>query len=244
MRRLRIGITATAGPQPQMPKMVAMNESRGLLDVIEKLGAIPVVFAETDRIPAADYAELIDGFIAPGGFDVEPRWYGEEPRREIGRTVPMRDAFEIPLLRALREAGKPVFGICRGLQVINVAFGGTLWQDIPSQVNESWIQHSQATDEAMPVHHVSIVPGSRVAAALGETAYVNSRHHQAAKAVAPGFRVTATSPDGIVEALESEDGLLTAVQWHPEDLWQRDAAQLALFEQFMAQVAESAARDC
>lgn len=241
---LRIGITAAASFSPQTPRKPSLSVPQGLLDVLERLGAVPVIFAESARFPASEYVPLMDGFVATGGLDVEPRWYGEEPRREIGRTAPARDAFELPLLRALRQAGKPVFGICRGLQAINVAFGGTLWQDIASQLEGSWIQHSQAADPWLPVHHVSIVPGTRLAAACGESAYVNSRHHQAAKDVAPGFRVSAMSPDGVIEGIESEDGLVSAVQWHPEDLWQKSAADFALFEQFIGSVRRAAESGC
>ncbi|MCG5031436.1 gamma-glutamyl-gamma-aminobutyrate hydrolase family protein [Mesosutterella sp. OilRF-GAM-744-9] len=241
-RRPRIAVTATAGEVPQMPAMTAYNESDGLLEVIESLGGVPVIFAETERVPPEAYTQLFDGFIAPGGCDVAPHFYGEEPRRGLGRTTPVRDAFEIGIIRAARSQGLPVFGICRGLQVINVALGGTLYQDIPTELPGSFVQHSQKAAPDRPVHHVSIEPGSRLAAIFGEEAFVNSRHHQAVKDPAPSLAVAARAKDGVVEALESGDGLVSAVQWHPEDLWQRDQAQRRLFEVFMDLAAAAAAR--
>ncbi len=165
----------------------------------------------------------IHGLLLTGGLDVDPALYGEAPHATT-QIAPERDEFEIPLSRAAMEANLPIFAICRGVQVLNVAAGGSLVQDIPTAVS-SELQHSLDEPKDHLAHCVRVVQGTRLAEALGpaadlQTCSVNSRHHQSVARVAPQFVTSATSPDGIVEAIEKPDAAFcVGVQWHPENFW-------------------------
>jgi putative glutamine amidotransferase len=175
---------------------------------------------------AADRVEAVvsscAGLLLPGGADVGPDRYGEDGHPTVTDVDVARDEYEIALVRAALEAGVPILAICRGLQVMNVAAGGSLIQDIPSQVGTA-VPHQVSTPKDQIAHDVSVVPGSRLAALMGGAAAggrlpVNSRHHQAVKRIAPGFVVTAEAPDGVIEALERpESRFCVGVQWHPEN---------------------------
>ena len=199
--------------------------------------------------PGDELPEAFDGLFLSGGADVEPSLYGEEPLNETVLTIPARDALELELFARAERLGVPVFGVCRGMQVVNVALGGTLWQDLPAQRPGS-IRHSppkeEPRDPARPAHPVRIAPDLApslpFAAALArlDGGVVNSRHHQAVRELAPGLVALATSPDGVVEALaRPEEPFLAAVQWHPENLVAREE-QLALFVEFVAAARRSA----
>lgn len=168
----------------------------------------------------ADTVRRADGVLLTGGDDIDPACFGETPHPTYEPAEPGRDAFEVALVHAALSANLPVLAICRGLQVLNVALGGTLIQDIPSEPGP-YVAHSLGPPTRM-VHEVRLVPGSRVSTLLADRAWdgrcdVNSRHHQAIRAVAPGLRVTAASADGIIEAVESPaHAFCVAVQWHPE----------------------------
>jgi putative glutamine amidotransferase len=181
------------------------------------------------------------GLLLTGGDDVAPALYGEQAVPSVVAVSPERDEFELALVREARRRGLPIFAICRGIQVLNVACGGTLVQDIPSQV-ENALEHSlkvpphRAFDYA---HDVWIEDDSLLSKLLEErlngsdSCAVNSRHHQAVKTVAPGFRVVATAPDGIIEAIEDpEADFCLGVQWHPENFW-RTGEFRPLFEGFV-----------
>ncbi len=171
--------------------------------------------------------ESIDGLILTGGEDIDPlKWFGEEPVPATGGIVPVRDFFDIHLVRAAVARGIPVLGICRGEQVINVAFGGTLYQDIPSQAkSKNPVKHRQSAPREYGTHSISVKKDSRLYEILGADVAgsgklsVNSYHHQAVKDVAPGFVVSAYAKDGIVEAIEMKnDPHVIGVQFHPEGL--------------------------
>jgi putative glutamine amidotransferase len=179
--------------------------------------------------------------LLTGGEDVDPALYGQDRIEKCGEPNKARDETEIAMSLAARELGKPLLAICRGPQVLNVAFGGTLIQDIPSQVPGA-LKHNADEERASRVHDVSIEPGSLTAKAIGATEVsVNSLHHQSIRDVAPGFVVSATAPDGIVEAIEwdGDDWWALAVQWHPEEMndspepWDR-----GLFRAFADRLAE------
>ena len=188
-----------------------------------------------------DALKGIGGLLLPGGGDVEPARYGEEPHPSLVDVEPLRDEFEIALVREARSRNLPIFAICRGLQVLNVAFGGTLVQDIPSQVPGA-LEHRLAVPphEAFALaHEVWIDKDTKLARLMNErlggadTCDVNSRHHQAVKQVAPNFNVSATAPDGVVEAIEDPSApFCLAVQWHPENFW-RTGEFRPLFETFV-----------
>ncbi|MEO8576560.1 MAG: gamma-glutamyl-gamma-aminobutyrate hydrolase family protein [Gemmatimonadales bacterium] len=188
---------------------------------LENAGLIPLVVPPLRNDAAARaIVSRVDGLVLTGGEDVDPSFYGQPRAEECGAANESRDRTEIALIRAARELGKPVLAICRGPQVLNVALGGTLIQDIPSEVPGA-LEHNSEHDRAARVHDVTIEPGSRIADAIGATSItVNSLHHQSIKDLAPGLRITARSPDGIVEGVESDsdDWWVIAVQWHPEEM--------------------------
>ena len=159
---------------------------------------------------AADYAQALDGLVLQGGADISPLTYGEEPLKPEWAGDPLRDGYEIDLVRAFTAAGKPVLGICRGAQLINVALGGSLHQDIPAHRSDEYDQHA---------HEVRLEPRSGLARLYGETGprRVVSIHHQAIKRLAPGLEVEARADDGVIEAVRGTGAsYICAVQWHPE----------------------------
>ena len=172
-------------------------------------------------VTLADYAGWLDGVVMHGGADVWPGSYGEEPLRPEWSGDRIRDAYEIALVQAFAAAGKPVLGICRGLQLINVAFGGTLYQDISTQ-HAGALTHRDGQVYDQLFHTVDLVPNTRLSAILASASSykINSIHHQGIKRLAPGFAVEARCPvDGIIEAIRREDpgsSYVAAVQWHPE----------------------------
>jgi len=204
-------------------------------------GALPeevVVVQPGDPLPPE-----FDGLLLSGGVDVDPARYGEVRLNGSVETNPGRDDLEFALLERALASGAAVFGICRGLQLLNVALGGTLWQDLPAQ-RPGGVPHSfprrDGHHPAHPAHPVRVAPGlpaglpfvATLAASDGKP--VNSRHHQAVKALAPGLVALAASPDGLVEAFARPGPpFVAAVQWHPENLVER-ADQLALFDEFLA----------
>lgn len=167
------------------------------------------------------FAQWLDGLVLHGGADVSPLSYGEQPLQEKWAGDRVRDEYEIALVQAFERHGKPVFGVCRGLQLLNVAYGGTLYQDIETQVPQA-LRHRDAGIYDRNFHSVEIVAGTRLAALYPEAGRVtvNSIHHQAIKELAPGFEVEALSnEDGLVEAIRRADrsrSFQAAVQWHPE----------------------------
>jgi putative glutamine amidotransferase len=188
-----------------------------------------------------------DGILLAGGGDVDPSRYGEAPHPTLTRVEPARDEFELCLASLARQRGVPLLGICRGAQVIGVAGGGRLVQDIPSQIAGA-CQHSAHQGEPPALHRVRIaassklravlIPAERVSAVGAEEMCVNSYHHQANKAVGDGIRAVAWSDDGVIEAVEDDGaGFLLGVQWHPERA-SDDPAQARLFVAFVAAAAQ------
>ncbi|NJO81592.1 MAG: gamma-glutamyl-gamma-aminobutyrate hydrolase family protein [Blastochloris sp.] len=194
------------------------------LRALEAAGAIPLLIQTTDDVAAirALY-DLCAGILIPGGGDIEPSEFGEQPHPEISFVDPQRDRLELQLARWTRDDNKPLLGICRGIQVINVAFGGTLYQDIPSQLPGS-LDHRYNTNLQkydVPGHDLTLAADSWLAERLGTTALIaNTMHHQSLKDLAPGLRIVGQAPDGIVEAVEGTGTqLVIGVQCHPEHLW-------------------------
>lgn len=203
---------------------------------IVKGGGLPLglPLVETEELCEAQ-AALCDGLILSGGADIDAHLYGEEPAVKQGHFDRKMDLYYIHMIRAAHRLGLPIFGICRGIQAVNVAFGGTLLQDIPSEVKGA-LQHDQDAPPANPCHFVTIEPDSFLGQFMPAQAEVNSFHHQAVGKLGEGLRVTAKSRDGIVEALENTSGSpIIAVQWHPEML-QAGGEPLAeeLFRRFVA----------
>jgi putative glutamine amidotransferase len=200
---------------------------------VAQAGGVPVVLP-----PIADFAEemvrSIDGLMLSGGSDLDPTYYDEEPLPELDVTVPERDAFEMALLGYALERGIPVFGICRGLQVLNVVLGGTLYQDLPSQLGGGSIAHRQQMPKWQWTHEVEVDGASNVGGIMEvDGLRVNSYHHQAIKDLAHGLVAVAHAPDGVVEAVEWEDlsqRWLVGVQWHAEAMRDSGAEHCNLFE--------------
>lgn len=182
-------------------------------------------------------AAMCGGFLFSGGPDPHPFLFGDETHSACGNVSPARDSMEIRLLKAAMELKKPVFGICRGIQILNVALGGTIYQDIPNQVERSFpLAHRQPFHYTVPSHYVNIKKGSLLSKASGglERISVNSQHHQAIKTPAPGLVPVGWASDGVIEAIEKPDyPFFLGVQWHPEYLWQNDPAAMGLFHLFV-----------
>ena len=229
MDRLKIGISACYF-HPDPARKVAASKTllwieQSTAHWVMSLGALPVMIPSTSGetfrgdVSARDYAQWLDGLVMHGGADLSPTSYGEQPLKPEWNGDKVRDDYELDLVRAFGDARKPVFGICRGLQLINVAHGGTLYQDIATQKPGAQV-HRDAVAYDLNFHEVDIVPDTRLAQLLqGETRHkINSVHHQGIKDLAPGFQVEAVSPDdGVIEAIRHVgDAWIAAVQWHPE----------------------------
>lgn len=202
---------------------------RGYVDAVQASGATPVVVLPGPWEQALEALELADAVLLSGGGDVDPWCYGGSAEAELLEVDPIRDAFEIAAVHWARATGRRLLGICRGAQLLNVALGGDLVQDLPTA---GFSGHSQADDPHRPVHGVSAVPGSAAASALAGADRVNSLHHQAVRTPGAGLEVTAWSPDGVVEAVEGE-GVL-GLQWHPERLFATEPRHLAPFRWLVA----------
>jgi putative glutamine amidotransferase len=230
-RRLKIGISACfmhADPaRPLFTGKTLQYVEQSMAHWVMSAGALAVMIPSpagaTQRgdVTLDHYAHWLDGLVLHGGADVSPLSYGEKPLQEKWAGDKIRDEYEIELAAAFERQGKPVFGVCRGLQLLNVAYGGTLYQDIATQVPEA-LRHRDAGVYDLNFHSVEIQPGSRLSALYpgASRVRVNSIHHQAIKDLAEGFEVEAVShEDGLVEAIRRTDRgkpYLAAVQWHPE----------------------------
>ena len=204
---------------------------------LERVGAAPVIIPNglCDESLRTLYQRL-DGVLLSGGGDLDPELYHALPHPKTGRICAARDETEIALSRWAYEDDRPLFGICRGIQSLAVALGGTLLQDIPDHVGEDY-PHSLKSEEPphnLHAHSVSILPKSLLAELLGSTRLgVNSLHHQSVERMPPGFIATAHSPDGMIEAMEAPgSAFCLAVQWHPEDMIDSDPLMLRLFAGF------------
>jgi putative glutamine amidotransferase len=187
---------------------------------LESAGLIPLIVPPlSSASAAAAIMDSVSGLVLTGGEDVDPARYGEKRHEKVRSINAARDATEAALIVEAKAQGKPVLAICRGIQILNVALGGTLVQDIPSQWGTK-IAHDEDSPRDTRSHEISIEPGSLIARAVGaQHVTVNSFHHQSVKRVADGLRVTAQSPDGIIEGLESTgDWWVMGVQWHPEEM--------------------------
>jgi len=213
------------------------------VDVIKDLGGIPFLLPITqDSRLQADLLNRIDGLLITGsGPDLDPRLYGERPTARFKIMSQERAGFELGLARHALKRDQPVLGICGGLQLLNVAMGGSLVQDISAQVRGALV-HRQETAATRVSHPVRIVRGTRLHRILRtDRLKVNSSHHQAAKKVAKGWMVNALSPDGVIEGLESpRHRFAVGVQWHPEFLYRKDEASRRLIKAFLRQSARHA----
>lgn len=197
-------------------------------EAVEFLGGIPIIIPSEGPSLAADYYNLVDGLIFSGGGDIDPIYFGESPLRGIGEICPKRDLFELELARIALQGTKPVLGICRGMQLLNIAAGGSVYQDIKEFTKQ---EHNQRAPKWYPFHNVNISEDSQLYKLVGQNKImVNSFHHQAVKRIGKGLKVVAWSNDNIIEAFEGEDNKrLLGVQWHPECSWKKDRISQAIF---------------
>lgn len=243
LSRPLIGITtqtlqAIDGIPEGLPQSVVMNQR--YYHAAAMAGAAPVLIPLLDDLDAlrAIY-ERMDGILIPGGVDIDPAAFGETPHEKLGRIDPARDRVEIQLAKWAVEEEKPILGLCRGLQVINVALGGTLYQDLEAEYPNA-IKHDYFPNYGFErdylAHDVALVTGSRLHHAIEcKQIPVNSMHHQGIKVLAGALAPSATAPDGLIEAVESTDGnFVVGVQWHPEVFEATDPNTQQLFEAFLS----------
>lgn len=199
--------------------------------MVSRAGGLPVILTPGSADDARATIERLDGLLLSGGGDVDPSRYDGSPVETLYGVDPLRDEYEIALARAARDTGLPTLAICRGMQVLNVALGGSLVEDISSH-DPAALQHRvEGLGTVQPQHSVSLDPASAVAAALGTAEpEVNTVHHQAIRDLGEGLRTVGRAPDGIIEALEpTDDWSMWGVQWHPEYLGPDDEPSIALF---------------
>lgn len=208
--------------------------SRYYIQAVEAAGGLPLVIppilseAHADKI-----LSFIDGLLLSGGVDVDPLIFGEEPLPAMGDICPRRDQLELSLTRRALAMDMPIFGICRGVQVLNIAAGGGVIQDIGSAIQGAF-KHDQLAPRWYGTHTVHTMPGSKLASVLGGAIVVNTFHHQAVGRVAEDFEMTAWSLDGVVEGIESKKHrFAVGVQCHPECMWDQNPRILALFQAFI-----------
>ncbi len=215
------------------------------VDAVLRAGGAPLLIPPLlDASALRAIYDRLDGLLLAGGGDISPNHYGDQPHERLGTIDPPRDMAELRLAHWAAADGKPMLGICRGVQLINVALGGSLYQDIPSQL-ETTIDHSESytrEDWTFLAHPMTIAADSRLARYLGATnMMINSLHHQAVRVVAPGLRAVAWAPDGVIEALESERHIfIVGVQCHPEALQAEvDPRWQGLFAAFVQSCADT-----
>ncbi len=202
---------------------------------IEASGGLPLIIPYTENEESlAQYVKICDGFLFSGGCDIEPRKFGEDTLTECGKIQLYRDYIELEIFKRAFNEKKPIMGICRGIQLINVALGGTLYQDIPTQISTD-IPHRQTEQKNQPSHSVKILSDTPLMELVArERMTANSFHHQSIKALGEGLEVMALSDDGIIEAVYfNGENYILAYQWHPERLFDTDSDNKALFDNFI-----------
>ncbi|MGE5707113.1 MAG: gamma-glutamyl-gamma-aminobutyrate hydrolase family protein [Bacteroidota bacterium] len=232
MKKPLIGITSTFVRLNELSEGVYVHQDYH--QAVREAGAIPFVLPLMDEDTFCEALDRCDGVIFSGGEDVDPKYFGADPHRGLGNVFPLRDRLEILAMRRLKTQDKPMLAICRGVQVLNVAFGGTLIQDLPSQRPDA-MQHMQKAARHHDTHWVDVLEGTKLYQVLGQTRVrTNSLHHQAIDEVAPGFRLCGTAGDGTIEAIEDvASRFILGVQWHPESMASHDPVMKGLFSSFV-----------
>jgi putative glutamine amidotransferase len=231
--KARIGITTFTDRKPRADYV---SVSSWYVRSVTAAGGLALPLPVQAPEAAEAYVATIDGLLLSGGKDIDPAYYGEEPAKGFGAIDHGRDAWEMSLFRAALERGLPIFGICKGIQLINVALGGNLYQDLSTHRPGTGLHYPEEMPVDQPFHGLRIEKGSLVESALGgEPVRVNSFHHQAVRDLGRGLKVTATAPDGVIEAIESTDpgSFILGVQFHPESLTLNYPVFLGLFSAFV-----------
>ena len=233
-----IGITTVSGNKES-------SISDLYIDAVLKAGGAPVLIPVIHDIPALTaLVENLDGILVPGGFDVNPLFFGEEPLPQLSSVDTYLDLCDFTVVRLAANLNIPIMGVCRGHQVVNIAFGGTTYQDIYAERNETKIRHVQDQPRYQPSHTIKLTEFDSVLKLIfGEqTIWVNSFHHQAVKTVGEGFVVTALSPDGIIEGTQHTSRPIFTVQWHPEGLIEDHDEQMLKIYQILIENAKEFAK--
>lgn len=211
---------------------------QGFVTAVQKAGGLPIILPIGEEQAAADYISKIDKLLLAGGQDISPDLFGEDPHPKLEETNRSRDLFELVLIKEAIKQNKPIFAVCRGMQLLNIALGGTLYQDL-SLYSDWKVKHGQQpTQPQFATHDIQIEKNSILYPLLGERYRVNSYHHQALNTVASSLKITARSSDGIAEAIESENPKqrILGVQWHPELRFDVEAKEFKLFDYFVNQL--------
>ena len=244
---LIVPLFAMAHPAPKRPLIgISCGAGKGktslkleYVEAVRNAGGTPILIpVMTDSLALVDILQRIDGLILSGGEDVAPAYYGETPHEKLETVNDLRDTYDFMLAGIAHKMNLPMLGICRGVQLLNVYFGGTLYQDIPSQRPDWNLAHRARVKGEKPLHKVLIEPDSQLAKMFGTTELnANTSHHQAVKKVAPGFRIVARAADGTHEGIESTEGLLVwGVQFHPEGMYANgNSVALNVFKAFVLQ---------
>lgn len=239
MKKPWIGI-----PTRYHDKSETLGQIRHYLDAILWAGGLPLMIPTVEPPGLVlEYARCVDGILLPGSpTDLNPAGYGEEPHPKLGKPYPERDATDFALLRYADETGLPLLGICFGAQSLNVHRGGSLVQDIPSQVGRPLTHDEKGEDPVVAARHPISIAGSTLLAKIAgkDALEVNSYHHQSVARAGRDLRVSATAPDGVIEAIEDTSGrFVLGVQWHPERTWREDPTSRALFSAFVGEAQKS-----
>lgn len=206
------------------------------INAITKFGGVPIILPNLQVGAIESIVELLDGLLLTGGGDIDPTLFNEEPHQNLGTITPERDEFEIDIIQKMMKLNKPIFGICRGLQILNIAIGGDMYQDIYMQSQNKLLQHTQLAPRSHTSHFVHVSEGSKLSDIVQvEKFKVNSFHHQAVRKIPADFKASAIASDGIIEAFESMNHkFVMGLQWHPECLLSKnDHASTAIFEAFI-----------
>ena len=210
---------------------------QGFVTAIQQAGGLPMILPIGKAETAAGYISKIDKLLLAGGQDISPDFFGEEPHPKLEETNRNRDLFEIALIKEAIKKHKPIFAVCRGMQLINITLGGTLFQDL-SLYRDWTVKHGQQpTQPQFATHDIHVERDSILYQLFGSNYRVNSYHHQAINQLAPTLKITAKASDGIVEAVESvtKEQRILGVQWHPELRFDIDAKEFKLFDYFVNQ---------
>ena len=241
MRKPIIGIVGTVIMETTSPVIGFLYDHvrNNYAKAIIAGGGIPVYLpVSQDTGVIQYYLSLCDGLLVPGGLDINPLYYGEDPLPLLELTIPQMDQFQIQLIQEAFKQKKVMLGICRGHQIMAVALGGTLYQDVSYAVTFP-LQHFQQTQLNEISHVVKLTPNSRLSALFGSEVFVNSGHHQVVKGVPPQFLVTAVATDGVIEAIEyTKDCFILGVQWHPEMMLEGESNMIPLFKQLIQEAAK------
>ncbi len=236
MKRPRILLTTASSPSHSGLDRIDSLTGLNYCEAIVQAGGLPLLASNLQPDLAESFLEGIDGLLLTGGADIDPYFYGQQPHAGLGKVDSERDEFELALYKAAKARNLPVLGVCRGIQLINVAEGGTLHQHLPALTNT--IQHVQENRGSALAHELRLEPQSKLAKAVGSNKMrSNSFHHQAIDSLGAKLRVSAKTSDGIIEAVEGRsEQFVLAVQWHPEMSFKAHPEQHLPFQIFLEAV--------